>query len=523
MKNSLSGNGIITEAEVHHNLAPSDLQRLSLLRQETKKSKTGALVVYTGTYTGRSPKDRFIVKSKKIEEDIDWGEINVALDERYFDILYKKMTDYLSAQKELFVFDGFAGADETYKLHVRVVSEYAYQTLFINHLLRRPTDDELEEHIPELTVLVAPELKADPTSDGTNSEVFIVLNLEKMIVLIGGTKYSGEIKKSVFTVMNYLLPKKGVFPMHCSANTDIHGNSALFFGLSGTGKTTLSADPNRFLIGDDEHGWSENGIFNFEGGCYAKCIDLKRENEPQIFAAIKEGALVENVVLKESGEFDFADRSITENTRVAYPLDYIDNAVLSGVGSHPKYIIFLTADAFGVLPPVAKLSETSAMYHFLSGYTSKLAGTERGITEPKAVFSTCFGAPFMPHKPLVYAQLLQKYMKNYNSAVYLVNTGWSGGEYGVGSRISIKDTRAIITAILNGSLDNAPYRQDEIFNLSVPVEISEVDSSILNPKQLWNDQQKYEDKANMLVRLFGENFRRFTNIPNEVMFAGPFI
>lgn len=512
---------ITPKNKTHRNLAVADLIEKSLSKNETQLAKNGAVVVYTGKYTGRSPNDRFIVDTKKTHTDIDWGHVNIAISDDSFDKIYQKVSQYLSAKEELYIFDGFAGADETYKLQVRMISEYAYQALFINHLLRRPTAEELKTHQPELTILVAPNFQADPKVDGTKSEAFIILNLEKMIVLIGGTKYSGEIKKSVFTVMNYLLPQKGVFPMHCSANMDKDGKTALFFGLSGTGKTTLSADPKRFLIGDDEHGWSENGIFNFEGGCYAKCIDLKRENEPQIWRAIRKGALLENVILKDNGEFDFTDRSLTENTRVAYPLDYIENVVLSGVGTHPSYIIFLTADAYGVLPPVAKLNSEAAMYHFLSGYTSKLAGTERGITEPKAVFSTCFGAPFMPLKPLVYAELLKKYMTKYNSKVYLVNTGWSGGAYGVGKRISIKDTRAIVSAILDGNLDKGKYYHDDLFNLDVPRRVPDVEAKILFPKELWVDKNDYDKKAQQLAKLFIDNFKKFSNIPQKIIKAGP--
>lgn len=512
---------IISSVQLHRNLAIKDLISRSLAKKETEPSKTGAVIVYTGRYTGRSPNDRFIVDTKAIHNNIDWGAINKPISSQTYDNLYKKVTAYLSSKEELFVFDGYAGADENYKLQVRIISEYAYQALFTTHLLRRPTGEELKKHEPQLTILSAPGLKADPKADGTNSEVFIILNLEKMIILIGGTKYSGEIKKSVFTVMNYLLPQKGVFPMHCSANMGRDGKTALFFGLSGTGKTTLSADTDRFLIGDDEHGWSENGIFNFEGGCYAKCIDLKRENEPQIWDAIRAGTLLENVVVKSDGELDFSDKSLTENTRAAYPIDYIENAVISGMGKHPNYILFLTADAFGVLPPVAKLNPQQAMYHFLSGYTSKLAGTERGINEPKAVFSTCFGAPFMPMKPLVYAQLLERYMTQYKAQVYLVNTGWSGGPYGVGKRISIKDTRAIVRAVLSGVVDNGKFRHDSLFNLEVPISIPEVDETILNPRELWTDKATYDKKARELISRFVENFKKFEQIPDMVAKEGP--
>ncbi|MBI4084505.1 MAG: phosphoenolpyruvate carboxykinase (ATP), partial [Candidatus Levybacteria bacterium] len=438
MDHHLSTHKITPQGLVHRNLSIETLVSHALRKKEVVPSKTGAVVVYTGKYTGRSPNDKFIVDTPLVHDQIDWGKVNMPITERYFKKLYKKMSLYLSALDQLYIFDGFAGADEKYKLHVRVVSEYAYQSLFMQHLLRRPTPDELKAHTPTFTVLCAPGCVSDPATDGTNSEAFIILNVEKMFVMIGGTKYAGEMKKSIFTVLNYLLPLQGVLPMHSSANIGKDGTSALFFGLSGTGKTTLSADPDRMLIGDDEHGWSENGIFNFEGGCYAKCINLKKTSEPLIWNAIRDGALVENVVLKKDGSFDFTDDSITENTRVGFPIHYIEDTVVSGVGPHPKTAIFLTADAFGVLPPVARLNIDASVYHFLSGYTSKLAGTERGITTPKATFSAYFGAPFMPLKPKVYADLLKKYLKKYKRDVYLINTGWIGGGYGVGKRISIE-------------------------------------------------------------------------------------
>lgn len=503
------------------NLPVDKLVKHALNKKEARLSKTDAIVVNTHPYTGRSPKDKFIVDNEFTHSKINWGSANPPIQEKYFDILHKKVSKYLSDQKEIYVFDGFAGADPKHKLEVRVVSQYAFHSLFSNHLLRRPNAEELKKHQAKLTILCAPSCHANPKTDGVNSEAFIVFNLEKMIVLIGGTKYAGEIKKSIFTVMNFLLPQKKVFPMHCSANMNKKGETALFFGLSGTGKTTLSADPKRMLIGDDEHGWSENGIFNFEGGCYAKCINLKKESEPQIWNAIKHGALIENVVLKDNLELDFTDNSITENSRVAYPIHYIENAVLAGVGNQPKYVIFLTADAFGVLPPVAKLDETTAMYHFLSGYTAKLAGTERGIVEPKATFSECFGAPFMPRPPIVYAELLKDHIAKYKTKVYLVNTGWSGGPYGIGKRISIKDTRTIVSAILEGELDKAQYRHDSLFNLDVPIKVVGVDSTILNPRDLWKNKNDYDKKALFLAELFINNFKKFQNIPTEVISAGP--
>lgn len=508
-------------AKIHRNLKTEELVKKILLRGEGMLSKTGAVVVYTGKYTGRSPYDRFIVDSPKVHKEIDWGKANQPINEEKFDKLHQKIIHYLSDRQETFVFDGFVCADPEYKLPIRIVSEYAYQSLFARHLFINPTVKELKSHKPQLMILAAPGCLSDPKVDGVNSEVFIVLHLEKSVVLIGGSKYCGEIKKSVFSFLNYYLPQKGVFPMHCSANVSKDGNSALFFGLSGTGKTTLSADSGRKLVGDDEHGWSSNGIFNFEGGCYAKCIYLKKENEPQIFSAIRDGAVVENVIVKSSGELDFDDGSITENTRAAYPLTYIKNSVPAATAGHPKTVFFLSADALGVLPPVAVLDEYSAMYYFLSGYTSKLAGTERGIITPVATFSVCFGAPFMPRPPMVYADLLRKYINKYKTTVYLVNTGWYGGPYGIGERFSIKDTRNIITAIVEGKIDGKKIRRDEIFNLQVPLEVPGVDSHILNPRNLWQDKNEYDRKAKELAGLFVENFRKFKNIPKEVIAAGP--
>lgn len=511
---------ITPQGSVHRNLPIDTLVSHALAKKEVVSSKTGAVVVYTGKYTGRSPNDKFIVDTSLAHDLVDWGKVNMPISQKHFDRLYKKMSSYLSALDQLYIFDGFAGADEKYKLHVRVVSEYAYQSLFMQHLLRRPTPDELKTHIPTFTVLCAPGCVSDPATDGTNSEAFIILNFEKMFVMIGGTKYAGEMKKSIFTVLNYLLPLQGVLPMHSSANIGKDGTSALFFGLSGTGKTTLSADPDRMLIGDDEHGWSENGLFNFEGGCYAKCINLKKTSEPLIWNAIRDGALVENVVLKKDGSFDFTDDSITENTRVGFPIHYIEDTVVSGVGPHPKTVIFLTADAFGVLPPVARLDIDASVYHFLSGYTSKLAGTERGITTPKATFSAYFGAPFMPLKPKVYADLLKKYLKKYKSDVYLINTGWIGGGYGVGKRISIEDTRKIVTAVLNKKIAKN-YRHDTTFNLDVPKKVPGIEASLLNPRNLWKDKKAYDTKAKELAGLFLANFTKYSDIPKSVIKAGP--
>ncbi len=506
---------------LHKNLDINKLVNHALKKQEAILSSTGAIVINTSPYTGRSPKDKFIVDTKKNHKQINWGSINFPISEKYFDQLHKKISTYLSKKKEIYITDALAGADPKYQLKTRVISEFAYQSLFASHLLRQLSSEELKKFKPELTILCAPGCHANPKIDGTNSEAFVILNLEKMIVLIGGTKYTGEIKKSIFTVMNFLLPQKKVFPMHCSANIGRNKESALFFGLSGTGKTTLSADSNRMLIGDDEHGWSENGIFNFEGGCYAKCIDLKKESEPQIWKAIRHGALIENVILDKNKSIDFRNKTITENTRVAYPLHFIENTHLLGVGPHPKYVIFLTADAFGVLPPIAKLDNKSAMYHFLSGYTAKLAGTERGVVKPKATFSTCFGAPFMPRSPNTYSKLLGYYLKKYQAHTYLVNTGWIGGPYGSGHRISIQDTRKIISTILSGKMEEAEYNFNSLFNLWIPNEILGVNKEILKPRNLWKNKSNYDQKAQELAKLFVENFKKFNNVPEEVRKAGP--
>ena len=424
--------------------------------------------------------------------------------------------------KELFVFDGFVGAEKENRLAIRVINDHAWQNLFARQLFIRPSKAELEEHEPEFTVMCINDFEAIPEVDGTNSNVFILIDLTKKIVLIGGTSYAGEMKKSMFGVMNYILPSRGVFPMHCSANIGKNGDTALFFGLSGTGKTTLSADPNRMLIGDDEHGWSDNGSFNFEGGCYAKCINLSQEAEPQIWNAIKSGAVLENVVIdKETLKPDFDDNSLTENTRAAYPLDYIPGAVIPSVGGHPKVIVFLTADALGVLPPVSKLTPEGAMFHFMSGYTSKLAGTERGIKEPKAVFSECFAAPFMPRPASVYAKMLGEKIKEHKTVVYLINTGWSGGPYGVGKRIKIKYSRAMVTAALTGALDNVRYRHDELFNLDIPEECPDVPPEILDPKNTWIDKDSYYLSARKLAQMFADNFTKFKDASPEIRKAGP--
>ena len=515
--------GIVAPKAVYRNLEPAVLVEKALQRGEGSLSSTGALVVETGKYTGRSPDDRFVVDSPSVHDIIDWGKINVPISPEKFDRIYGKITAYLQ-DRDVFVFDGFAGADEKYHLPVRIVNELASQNLFIHQLLVRPSESELASFEPGFTFIAAPGFKCVPELDGVNSEAAIIVNLEKKIVVIAGSRYAGEIKKSVFSVMNFILPRRGVFSMHCSANIGKNGDTAVFFGLSGTGKTTLSADPERRLIGDDEHGWSDDGVFNIEGGCYAKCIKLSKENEPQIWNAIKFGALVENVVMdRETRVLDFDDASLTENTRVGYPVDYIPDCAIPGVGSHPKTVIFLTADAFGVLPPISKLSKEQAMYHFVSGYTSKLAGTERGIVEPQATFSTCFGAPFLPLHPSVYAEMLGKKIELHNTNVYLVNTGWAGGRYGSerSFRMKLRYTRAMVTAALNGELEKCEFELDPIFNLSVPKTCPGVPDEFLSQRALWKNDGAYFETAKELAARFVNNFRKYSNMPENIIKAGP--
>jgi phosphoenolpyruvate carboxykinase (ATP) len=509
----------INPSKIHRNLSVDDLVKIAVDRKEGVINTTGSLSVNTGKYTGRSPDDRFIVYDDKTHNTVDWGKVNHQFPSGKFEKLLEKMKSFVN-NKELYVFDGFVGADKDNRLPIRVINDHVWQSLFARNLFIRPTDEELENHNPEFTILCINNFEAVPTEDGTESNVFIIIDLTRKIVLIGGTQYAGEMKKSMFSVMNFLLPEKGIFPMHCSANIGKNNDTALFFGLSGTGKTTLSADPNRKLIGDDEHGWSDNGTFNFEGGCYAKCINLSQEAEPEIWNAIRPGAVLENVVLNNN-QPDYDDNLLTENTRVAYPLDYIPGAVIPSVGGHPKVIVFLTADALGVLPPISRLTKEGAMYHFMSGYTSKLAGTERGIKEPKSVFSECFGAPFMPRPASVYAKILGEKIIQHNTVVYLVNTGWSGGPYGVGKRIKIKYSRAMVTAAINGSLNIVKYKHDDLFNLDIPTEVPDVPSDILDPKNTWADKDSYDLSAKKLSQMFVENFKKFQNVAPEIMNAGP--
>ena len=511
----------INPSKVYRNLSVTNLVEIAVQKNEGIVTSTGSLSVKTGKYTGRSPDDRYIVYDDETHENVDWGKINHQFPTGKFDKIFEKMKKYVEG-KELFVFDGFAGADLENRLPIRIFTDHAWQSLFARQLFVRPSSAELETHDPEFTVMSLNDFEAIPEVDGTNSNVFILINLSKKLVLICGTSYAGEIKKSIFSVMNYILPARGVFPMHCSANIGKDGDTSLFFGLSGTGKTSLSADPNRMLIGDDEHGWSDKGTFNFEGGCYAKCINLNEEAEPQIWNAIKSGAVLENVVIeKQTLKPDFNDSRLTENTRAAYPLEYIPGAVIPSVGEHPKVVVFLTADARGVLPPVSKLTKEGAMFHFMSGYTSKLAGTERGIKEPKAVFSECFAAPFMPRHASVYAKMLGEKIIKHNTVVYLINTGWSGGPYGVGDRIKIQYSRAMVTAALTGALDIVKYTHNELFNLDIPTECPNVPSEILDPKNTWIDKDSYDLSARKLAQMFIDNFEKFKNVSQDIKNAGP--
>jgi|GEM_PF-433698 len=505
--NLLKTIGLAANEKLHHYQLPvSRLVSIALERGEGTLSESGALVVNTGPYTGRSPDDRFIVDTADIHEQVDWGKVNHPISSAVFDKVFQKAKHYLHEQ-ELFVFDGFCGANPNSRMSVRFINELASHNLFVHQLFIRPDDAQVQHFKPEFTVICAPGLKLKPEEDGVNSEAAIMLNFERNIVLIIGTQYAGEMKKAIFSVMNYRMPEQNVLPMHSSVNIGDDNRSAVFFGLSGTGKTTLSADPDRILVGDDEHGWGEDGLFNFEGGCYAKAIRLSPVTEPEIYQAIRFGAVAENVILNELHEPDYDDASLTENTRIAYPLHYIPNASKSGLAPHPSTIIFLTADAFGVLPPIAKLTAEQAEYHFINGYTSKVAGTELGITEPKAAFSSCFGAPFMPRPAQEYAAMLRQRIQKHNVSVYLINTGWQGGPYGIGKRISIPYTRAMVTAALEGILDQQSFTTDPIFNLQIPEHCPGVPDTILDPRKQWDNLEDYEHAAQKLAHMFADNFK----------------
>ncbi len=518
MKNDLKKIGIKSDTKIYRNLPVERLIEFSILKDNARIGMNGATMIDTGEYTGRSPNDKYFVKEKSSEKLLWWGPVNKQVDKKIFDELFEKIINYYNDSNEpTFLFDGYAGADEENRLSIRVIAKKAWQAHFVHNMFIRPSQSELENFKEDFTIINASDVKNENFREhGLNSETFIIFNLEKKIAIIGGTEYGGEMKKGVFSLMHFLLPQKNILSMHCSANVDSKGkNAALFFGLSGTGKTTLSTDPNRPLIGDDEHGWSDKGIFNFEGGCYAKVINLSKEDEPDIYNAIKHGSLLENVVYDEKTmKIDFFNNSKTENTRVSYPIDYIPNS-LNGQGKpsiagHPNTIIFLTCDAFGVLPAVSMLNEGQAMYHFINGYTAKIAGTERGIKEPVATFSPCYGGPFLTLHPLRYAELLKEKMQKFNSSVYLVNTGWIGGTPESGTdRISIKNTRAIITSILNGSIKNSDFNIEPIFGLKVPSSIDGVDPSVLSPRDSWKNKLEYDQNALKLAKLFMKNFSNY--------------
>lgn len=508
---------LLTGHNVHTQLTVAELVEQATRRGEAVLTADGAVRAETGKYTGRSPKDKFIVEEPSTKDRIDWGPVNRPFDAVKFETLYKKVIDHLKMKDALYVFKGFAGADPDSRLAIQTINEYAWHNLFAHQLFIRPTAEELIAHEAGFTIVYAPTFKADPVIDGTESETFIIVSFEKKVVLIGGTEYAGEMKKSIFSVMNYILPEQGVLSMHCSANVGEDGDVALFFGLSGTGKTTLSADADRKLIGDDEHGWSDNGVFNIEGGCYAKTINLSPENEPQIYKAIRFGSVLENVVVDPVTRIpDYDDGTLTENTRAAYPIQSIDNIVEPSMAGHPKTIVFLTADAFGVLPPISKLSKEQAMYHFLSGYTSKLAGTERGITVPEATFSTCFGSPFLPLHATEYAEMLGEKIDEHGVQVFLVNTGWTGGEYGVGTRMKLSYTRRMVRAALKGELTDVETEKDAVFGLEIPKAIDGVPTEVLNPRNAWADEQAYEQKAKELAAKFNENFKKFGTVSTEI-------
>jgi phosphoenolpyruvate carboxykinase (ATP) len=492
------------------NLSPEELIEDTIKSGQGVLASSGALAVHTGEFTGRSPEDRFIVKDAVTADVVEWNKVNIAFDSDKFQALKKKMVAYAEGM-QLYIRDVVACADEEYKLPIRVITEFPWMSLFARNMFLRLNKEEIEQAVPEWNILAIPSFKANAAEDGTRQHNFAVINFTTKEILIGGTAYTGEIKKGIFSVLNFVLPhQKNVLSMHCSANVGNYGDVALFFGLSGTGKTTLSADPSRKLIGDDEHGWSSKGVFNFEGGCYAKCIDLSEENEPDIYRAIKHGSILENIVFKQqSRAVDFTDTSITQNTRVSYPIHHIDNIMVPSKGGIPKNVFFLTYDAFGVLPPISRLNENQAMYQFISGYTSKVAGTEAGVTEPQTVFSACYGAPFLPLHPAKYAEMLGERIKKYDANVWLINTGITGGRYGVGKRMSLKYTRALITAALTGKLNNAGYETLPIFNLDIPTSCPEVPYEILNPRNSWSSKDEYDETALVLARAFNKNFKRF--------------
>jgi phosphoenolpyruvate carboxykinase (ATP) len=513
--------GLVNLGNVYWNFSPPVLIEHALARHEGELASNGAFAATTGPHTGRSPKDKFIVSDEESAAKIWWGDVNHPMSQEHFEAVRSSLAAYLQG-RDVFVLDAAACADPDYRMPLQVITELAWHNLFARQLFLRANESDQDSDRPGFTVLCVPNFHTDPRIHGTRSEAAIIIDFKERLVLIAGTHYAGEMKKSIFTVLNFLLPSQGVLPMHCSANVGEKGDVALFFGLSGTGKTSLSADPSRRLIGDDEHGWGDSGVFNFEGGCYAKCINLSQKYEPQIWDAIRFGAVYENVVLKKgSRDPDYADDSLTENTRAAYPVDFIPHVIESGRGGHPKAVLFLSADSFGILPPISKLTTEQAMYYFLSGYTSKLAGTEKGVTTPQATFSACFGAPFLPLRPGEYANLLRERIEKYNVRCYLLNTGWTGGPYGIGERININYTRAMVKAAINGELDGVEMYTDPIFRLQAPTSCSDVPSELLNPRNTWGDKEAYDLQAADLAQRFKKNFTQFTLPSDEVRNVGP--
>ena len=517
----LSQHGLEPSGNVHWNMGPEELHQMAVELNEAKLTSDSVLLAVTGERTGRSPNDRFIVDEAGMAEEVWWGEVNRPTAPAVFDRLLVKVQEHLNSVENVFVKDAFCGADKDYRMPVRLVTEKAWHAAFMHNMFVRVTEEETSSHIPEFTILHVPEMKSS-MSDGVNSDVFVIIALDRGMVIIGGTHYAGEIKKAIFTIMNHILPSKGLLPMHCSANTDGE-NAALFFGLSGTGKTTLSADSNRALVGDDEHGWSDNGVFNFEGGCYAKLIRLSEEDEPAIFATTKmPGSILENVVLNADGSPDFDNGSLTQNTRGSYPIEFIENRTPDSMAGNPNNVVFLTCDAFGVLPPLSRLTPEQAAYHFMSGYTAKVAGTEMGVTEPQATFSTCFGAPFMPRHPSIYADLLSKKIRENDAKCWLINTGWIAGGADASSRIKISWTRNLLNAAINGNLDNVVFVKDERFGFEIPTTCEGVPDHILQPRETWDDENRYDNVANLLAQMFIENFQQYADgCSEEVIAAGP--
>ncbi|EMR04017.1 phosphoenolpyruvate carboxykinase (ATP) [Cesiribacter andamanensis] len=517
----LSALGLSNAKGVVWNLTPAELVAEAIKNGEGQLTDTGALMCDTGTFTGRSPKDRYIIKDALTEDKVWWGDINIAYDEAHFDALYTRIIHSLT-YKKLYIRDAYAGADEDYRLRVRIIDTQAWHNLFCYNMFIRPEAEALQDFTPDFTIIAVPEFEADPVKDGTRAKNFAIINFSRRIILVGGTGYTGETKKGIFSVLNFLLPdQRNVLPMHCSANMGQQGDTALFFGLSGTGKTTLSADPDRRLIGDDEHGWTRKGIFNFEGGCYAKVINLEEKHEPQIWGAIKFGAILENTrFIPGTSTVDYTNKQVTENTRVSYPLHYIPGAVIPSKGEHPTHIFFLTCDAYGVLPPISRLTEKQAMYHFISGYTARVAGTEVGITEPVSVFSACFGAPFMPLHPTKYAELLGTRIREHKVSIWLVNTGWTGGAYGTGRRISLQYTRSMISAALRGELDAVAYQTLPVFKLQYPLSCPGVPAELLNPRLRWQDPELYDLTLDKLATLFIKNFGKFEEFASADILMG---